>query len=211
MTPARGSGRAKRASASAPPDAGVIKAIGHPLRSQILEALNENEGSPAELARRFGEGVNLVAYHVGVLKKAGAIELVRTEPRRGSIEHYYRATVRPAFAEREWAKLSPDDRRAVRDVEVKRIVSDVRAAVAGTGLVNAKAHVSRTLLDLDRKGFEEVAALLSDVVDKLGEIEQRAAKRQSGKGRKPAAVATEVALLHFERAERPAGRGRRIN
>lgn len=211
MTPARGSGRAKRGTASAPPDAGVIKAIGHPLRSQILEALNEKEGSPAELARRFGEGVNLVAYHVGVLKKAAAIELVRTEPRRGSIEHYYRATVRPAFGEREWARLSPAERRAVRDVEVKRIVGDVRAAAAGTGLANPKAHVSRSLLDLDKKGFEEVAALLSDVVDQLGAIEQRAAKRRSGKGRKPAAVATEVALLHFERAERPAGRGRRIN
>ena len=96
-----------------PPDARVIKAIGHPLRWQMLEALNEGESSPAQLARRFGEPVNLVAYHMGILAKAGGVELVRTEPRRGSTEHYYRATMRPYFADREWARLPAETRRAV--------------------------------------------------------------------------------------------------
>ena len=32
-----------------------------------------------------------VAYHVRVLKKLGCIELVETLPRRGAVEHVYRA------------------------------------------------------------------------------------------------------------------------
>ena len=65
----------------------------------MLEALNEEDASPVQLARRFGEGVNLVAYHMRILADIGAVELVRTEPRRGSTEHFYRATKRPYFAD----------------------------------------------------------------------------------------------------------------
>ena len=77
MTPPGTNSRTKRRRSSlGPPDARVIKAIGHPLRWQMLEALNEGEGSPAQLARRFGEPVNLVAYHMGILAKAGGVEMV---------------------------------------------------------------------------------------------------------------------------------------
>jgi DNA-binding transcriptional ArsR family regulator len=151
MTPPRTAKRAKRGAAG-PPDARVIKAIGHPLRWQMLEALNEGEASPAQLARRFDEPVNLVAYHMGILAKAGGVELVRTEPRRGSTEHFYRANMRPFFADREWARLPSETRQAVLAVESKRIVNDIRAAAAGTGFDHPKAHVSWTPLDLDRQG-----------------------------------------------------------
>jgi DNA-binding transcriptional ArsR family regulator len=199
--------RSKRRSSLDPPDARVIKAIGHPLRWQMLEALNEGEASPAQLARRFDERVNLVAYHMRILLKSGAVELVRTEPRRGSTEHYYRAIMRPFFGDREWARLPVETRRAVLDVEVKRIVRDARAAAEGTGLDHPQAHVSWTPLDLDREGFKEVAALLGDVLEELAEIQARAAGRQAKKGTKrPAPLATEVAIMHFERQRRGAGR-----
>jgi DNA-binding transcriptional ArsR family regulator len=202
MTPPRTKTRAKRGGAG-PPDARVIKAIGHPLRWQMLEALNEGEASPAQLARRFGEPVNLVAYHMGILAKAGGVELVRTQPRRGSTEHFYRAIMRPFFADREWAKLPADTRRAVLAVETKRIVNDIRAAASGNGLDHPKAHVSWTPLELDKKGLEEVAELLGDVLDKLHDIQAGVKGRQAGNGgRKSEPLPTEVAMVHFERRER---------
>jgi DNA-binding transcriptional ArsR family regulator len=159
----------KRRRATGPPDARVIKAIGHPLRRAILVALNETQASPTQLARRFGEPVNLVAYHTGILAKAGAVELVHTEPRRGSTEHFYRATMRPFFEDREWAKLPLETRRAVFDQDIKRIVADVRQAV----------------------------------LDELLEIQGRVAGRQVKKGTDHRApVATEVAILQFERRDR---------
>ncbi len=201
--PSRTNSRSKRRSSLGPPDARVIKAIGHPLRWQMLEALNEGEASPAQLARRFGEPVNLVAYHMGILAKAGGVELVRTRPRRGSTEHYYRATMRPYFADREWARLPTETRRAVLAVETKRIVNDIRAAAAGTGLDHPKAHVSWTPLELDRQGYDEVADLLGGVLERLHDIQARAAGRQTEKkGKKPTALPTEVAIVHFERPKR---------
>lgn len=209
MTPPGTSSRTKRRRSSlGPPDVRVIKAIGHPLRWQMLEALNEGEASPAQLARRFGEPVNLVAYHMGILAKAGGVEMVRTEPRRGSTEHYYRATMRPYFADREWSRLPTETRRALLAVETKRIVNDIRAAAAGTGLDHPKAHVSWSPLELDRQGYDEVATLLSGVLDQLNDIQARSSVRQAEKGSKSTKkLSTEVAILHFERPKR-ARRGR---
>ena len=209
MTPPGTNTRTKRRRSSlGPPDVRVIKAIGHPLRWQMLEALNEGEASPAQLARRFGEPVNLVAYHMGILAKAGGVEMVRTEPRRGSTEHYYRATMRPYFADREWSRLPTETRRALLAVETKRIVNDIRAAAAGTGLDHPKAHVSWSPLELDREGYDEVATLLSGVLDQLNDIQARASVRQAEKGSKNnKKLSTEVAILHFERPKR-ARRGR---
>jgi DNA-binding transcriptional ArsR family regulator len=209
MTPPGTKSRTKRRRSSlGPPDVRVIKAIGHPLRWQMLEALNEGEASPAQLARRFGEPVNLVAYHMGILAKAGGVEMVRTEPRRGSTEHYYRATMRPYFADREWSRLPTETRRALLAVETKRIVNDIRAAAAGTGLDHPKAHVSWSPMELDREGYDEVATLLSGVLDQLNDIQARSSVRQAEKGSKNGKrLSTEVAILHFERPKR-ARRGR---
>jgi DNA-binding transcriptional ArsR family regulator len=197
----------KRRTATRPPDARVIKAIGHPLRWRMLEALNEGEASPSRLARRFGEPVNLVAYHMGILERAGAVELVRTEPRRGSMEHYYRAIMRPTFEDREWARLPLETRQAVLDTEVKKIVRDIRAAADAGGFDHPKAHVSWTILDLDDEGIDEVAALLARVVGELLDIRARVAGRQAeADGRSDALLATEVAMMHFERRRRRPGR-----
>ena len=202
--PSRTNNRSKRRRNSlGPPDVRVIKAIGHPLRWRMLEALNEGEASPAQLARRFGEPVNLVAYHMGILAKAGGVEMVRTEPRRGSTEHYYRATMRPYFADREWARLPTETRRTLMAVETKQMVNDIRAAAAGTGLDHPKAHVSRSPLELDREGYDEVATLLGGVLEQLHDIQARAAVRQADKAsKKQALLSTEVAIVHFERPKR---------
>jgi hypothetical protein len=193
----------KRRRKPGPPDARVIKAIGHPLRWKMLEALNEEDASPVQLARRFGEGVNLVAYHMRILAEVGAAELVRTEPRRGSTEHYYRATMRPYFADREWARLPLETRRAVFDADVGKIVKDARAALAHNGYDHPQAHVSWVPLSLDRTGMAEVAELLDGVLRELNEIQARVAGREVNKrGRKPEELSTEVAMLHFERRGR---------
>jgi DNA-binding transcriptional ArsR family regulator len=208
MTPPRTTRRPIRKTPG-PPDAQVIKAIGHPLRWQMLEALTEGEASPAQLARRFGEPVNLVAYHMGILAKAGGVELTRTEPRRGSTEHFYRATMRPYFGDREWARLPAETRRAVLAVESKRILNDIRAAAAGAGFDHPKAHVSWVPLELDAQGFEEVAELLDGVIDKLHDIQARVKGRGAkGTSKKAGPLATEVAMVHFERRDRRTRRAR---
>jgi DNA-binding transcriptional ArsR family regulator len=75
-------------------DQQVIKALVHPIRAQALAILNERTASPNEIAKELGQGVGHVSYHINVLQKCECIELVDTAPRRGAVEHYYRATSR---------------------------------------------------------------------------------------------------------------------
>ncbi len=76
-------------------DQGIITALGHPLRARILTALDAGEASPKELADALGENLGNVSYHVRTLARLELIELVRRTPRRGAIEHHYRARPRP--------------------------------------------------------------------------------------------------------------------
>lgn len=76
-------------------DARFAKALAHPLRARILEALADaGELSPNMAAEQLGEKLTNISYHFRMLLDLGAIELLRTEPRRGALEHYYRARVR---------------------------------------------------------------------------------------------------------------------
>ena len=73
-----------------PPDE-LMKALSHPLRRKILGRASQ-PFSPKQLARELGEPIGNVSYHVRILAEAGLIELVKTEPRRGAVEHFYRAS-----------------------------------------------------------------------------------------------------------------------
>lgn len=70
------------------------KALSHPLRAAILQRLGQRVESPGALAEELGAPLGVVSYHVRMLRDYGMVELVRTEPRRGALQHYYRATVR---------------------------------------------------------------------------------------------------------------------
>ena len=68
-------------------------------------------------------------------------------------------------------------------IETKRIVNDIRAAAAGTGLDHPKAHVSWSPLELDREGYDEVAELLGGVLEKLHDIQARVSRPAGREGR----------------------------
>jgi DNA-binding transcriptional ArsR family regulator len=69
-----------------------VKLASHPLRMRILTHLVTVIASPNEMAKMFGESLPLVSYHVRILREGSAVELVRTTPRRGAIEHHYALT-----------------------------------------------------------------------------------------------------------------------
>ena len=98
----------------------LVKSLAHELRAEILAILNERMASPNELAKELDEGLSQVSYHVKVLKDYGVIRLVKTEPRRGAVEHYYRAT----------SRALPDRSRLARAAQIRR-VGDERRPVPG--------------------------------------------------------------------------------
>src|ERR1700755_2252653 len=86
-------------------DERLLKAISHPLRHRLLGLLDDRVASPNELAHELALPLGRVSYHIRLLAELGAIELVRTEPRRGALEHYYRAVTRPWFSGEDWSRL----------------------------------------------------------------------------------------------------------
>lgn len=184
-------------------DPRLLKAFSHPLRQRILVALNERVASPSDLARDLGERLGNVSYHVKILLECDAIELVRTEPVRGAVEHFYRANTRVQLDDASWAMLPASVRREIFDKTLQEIWDHLTDAAGQGGLDDDRTHVSWMPLDLDDAGYEEAIELLAGTLDELIEIQARATGRaaQRNAADEPATEhRTEVAMIHFHRA-----------
>lgn len=91
--------------ASDPATNNLFVALAHPLRRCILRHMVEagDEISPRELAAKLDQPLSRLSYHIKVLVQCRAIELVGTEPVRGSTQHFYRAVV-----DAKWALMALD-------------------------------------------------------------------------------------------------------
>jgi DNA-binding transcriptional ArsR family regulator len=179
-------------------DEALLRAISHPLRHRLLGMLDGRTASPNQLARELDLPLGRVSYHIRLLADLGAIELVRTEPRRGALEHFYRAVTTVWFSEADWQKLPRSARRGILGQNLQHIFSSVTSAADGGGFDNQAAVVLRAPLELDVTGLEELSGLLKESIDRAREINLRAAERRSN-GTAEAAVSTELAILHYER------------
>jgi DNA-binding transcriptional ArsR family regulator len=156
----------------------MAKALAHPLRVQLLSLLNEGVASPNELAKKLDEPLTNVSYHVRMLHDLGCIELVETEPRRGALEHYYRAIVRPFFADKDWKRLPKNARGSISDA-VLQLVWDDSAEAIKTGLFDEREdrHLSRSVLCVDEEGWEALNELLVETLDQAMQIQADSASR----------------------------------
>jgi predicted ArsR family transcriptional regulator len=175
----------------------VAKAFAHPLRVQILIILNERVASPNLLAQELDQSLNLVAYHVRVLEKYDCIELVDTKQRRGATEHFYRATRRQFLSDAEWARMPESLRPGLSGAMLKSAFEDLEDAMrSGTLDEIPDRHLSRTPMVVDQKGWQDVAAVLSETLDRLLEIQTEASQRLAGGDE--AGVLSKVHMMHFK-------------
>jgi DNA-binding transcriptional ArsR family regulator len=184
-------------------DQRVVKALAHPLRVQILGLLEQQTASPSELAAELHVPLGNVSYHVRQLQSFGLIRLVRTTPRRGSIEHHYELVARPDITDQAWDGLPDIVKHAMIGAALAplgRMVND--AAVAG-GFSRREAHLSRTALTLDDEGWGEVSELLVGMFDKLAAIEHDSIERLAGGETEPSH--STVVLMNFESPPVPEG------
>jgi DNA-binding transcriptional ArsR family regulator len=178
-------------------DPRIAKALSHPMRARILGILNERVASPNEIAEQIEERLPNVSYHVRALLDLGCIELVSTAQRRGAIEHYYRAVVRPFFSDRDWKRLPRSGRSAISDVALQIIWEDVSEAIeGGTFEGRSDRHLSHQALELDEEGWRDMTRLLAGVlaeVEKIGTASAARLKKSGDDG-----ISTRAVLMHFE-------------
>jgi DNA-binding transcriptional ArsR family regulator len=175
----------------------LAKALAHPLRVRILSSLHKGISSPNQLAQELGEPLGNVSYHVKTLLEYDCVELVKTEPRRGAVEHFYRATDRAFLSDSDWAKIPASARKGISGSILESIGQSATEAMAeGTLDARSDSHLSDTPLQLDKQGWKELNKVLSETVDKATAIQKEATKRM-GKD-KDKAVQTKLAIMHFE-------------
>jgi DNA-binding transcriptional ArsR family regulator len=178
-------------------DPRIAKALSHPMRARILVILNERVASPNEIAETIDERLPNVSYHVRALLELGCIELVDTAQRRGAIEHYYRAVIRPFFSDRDWKRIPRSARQAISDTALEIVWADVSDAVnAGTFDARPDRYLTHSPMVLDEQGWREMSAVMAKAFAEAEKVKSRSAGRlmQSEED----GVPTRVVLMQFE-------------
>jgi DNA-binding transcriptional ArsR family regulator len=176
----------------------LAKALAHPLRVRILSSLHKGISSPNQLAQELGEPLGNVSYHVKTLLEYDCVELVKTEPRRGAVEHFYRATDRAFLSDSDWAKIPASARKGISGSILESIGQSATEAMAeGTIESRSDSHLSDTPLLLDKQGWKDLNKVLGDAVKQASQIQKEAAKRLGDK-KKTDGIATKLAIMHFE-------------
>lgn len=182
-------------------DQRLVKAIGHPLRARLLTILNERVASPNELAKETGEPLGNVSYHVRLLADLECVELVKTEPRRGAVEHYYQATIAPWFDKDSWAQLPASVRSGTNSTSLSIIIDEaVTAMKDGAFDSRADNHLSRATLMLDDEGWEELAGLMDGLLERALQLKAESANRAVEANTEDELIPCTVVLMHFPTA-----------
>lgn len=158
-------------------DGAVVKALNHPLRVEILDLLcREGSRSPVEMSKLLDQGLSSISYHVKVLfEKCGLLELTDEVPKRGAVEHFYRAKP-AAFIGRAARAATAFDRDHADERDV----------------------VSWLPVSVDEKGRTEVVAILSEAFRALGRIEKESRARVDESGEEPTELIAGVAAFQAE-------------
>ena len=176
-------------------DPRIIKALTHPLRIQILAALDERTASPSELADELNAPLGNVSYHVRQLAGLGLIKLVKRTPRRGAIEHHYKAVGRPQITDDAWAGTPATVKDAVVGAALGDVGTAVTAAAASGGFSRPDSHLTRTQVKLDDRGWKDLDKELGAALKRIEKIADDAGKRLAKAGGDAAQDATIVMML----------------
>jgi DNA-binding transcriptional ArsR family regulator len=155
----------------------LVRGLAHPLRARMLSVLLEREASPKELADEFEIPLANVAYHIQVLRKLKLIRLVRKTPRRGAVEHHYKADKGAHIGNAVWGETPGLVKETMVAAALDEIGRDVGDAASTGGFECEDMHLSRSRLLLDQKAWDELSGLLEHAMDRGHELEKEAARR----------------------------------
>lgn len=170
-------------------DPRLIKALAHPLRVRILSILETRDmASPNEMADELNVSLGVMSYHVRRLHALGFLELVKRTPRRGAIEHHYRAKARPHVTDEGWAETPSIVKRAMVGASLQQITGFINTAAAQGGFDRGDAHLSRTVVALDEQGWKQLAGELARLMERVDELQDESLERVKASGEDADAV-----------------------
>lgn len=186
-----------------------LRAGWHPLQLRALVILTERVASPKEIAIELGltkARAGVVSQHVRELEKAGFVEEVRAEPRRGTVEHYFRVVEQPVVTDEEAAQWTEDERDEFSRYIISCIAKDFGMATEyGTldGDDHVDRHLSRTPLHLDRQGFADLIEAHRQSFHRSLEIQEESDQRRAVSGEEGLPFSSVHATIPMPMVEMP--------
>jgi DNA-binding transcriptional ArsR family regulator len=146
-------------------DQDLVRALSHPMRVQILEALQGRTASPTELAKEFRESLGVVSYHANALLELECIEQVRTQPKRGTVEHFYTVRPRSFIGHQDWRRAPVSVRGGVTDEAIRTFVGKVGAAI-DADTIDSRDDTTLNWMPMmvDEEGWRDVAEILDQAL-----------------------------------------------
>jgi DNA-binding transcriptional ArsR family regulator len=159
----------------------LVRALAHPIRVRILEALQGRTASPTQLAKEFGESLGVVSYHTNALYEVDCVEQVRTQPKRGTIEHFYTARPRSFIGDQDW-RLVPGTILPAVTSEALRTFADKVADAFEAGTIDGREDTVLHWMEMlvDERGRREGAAVLEAAIERLDRIAAESRERLGG-------------------------------
>lgn len=199
-------GKESKGSFGRPAHEQLVKGLSHRLRAECLTMLAERVASPRELAEALDEDLSNVSYHVRVLNELGLIELVKEEPVRGAVAHFYKAVERPLFSAAEAEQMPVEVQKAFSAHSWDRLIEDATEAIE-SGTFNSRPdwNLTRTTLLLDSKGFARLSKAMDELLEMVFEEQAASAARRSKSSEEPIRATAATAL--FVMPDRKEARG----
>lgn len=159
----------------------LIKALSFPLRARIFRIISEREASPSEIAREMDHDLSNTCHHINVLVELGCAKEVRTEQRRGFIEHFYRAIEKPWVDGTEWDGTPKEIRQSFLGEIVEMEIADRRAALEG-GTIGGDSNfvLARDRYLVDEEGYTRIREIMDQALKDVAEEEGKSAERRAG-------------------------------
>ncbi|MDX6654231.1 MAG: hypothetical protein QOH18_941 [Solirubrobacterales bacterium] len=176
-------------------DQNLVKALAHPMRVRILEALQGRTASPTELAREFRESLGVVSYHTNALLEVDCIEQVGTRPKRGTIEHFYTARPRSFIGHQDWRRAPLSVRAGVTSEALRTFAAKIGESIDADTIDGREDTTLNWMpITVDEQGWRETAEILDRALRELQTVATTSRERLGGE----AGIPVVTGLAAFE-------------
>jgi predicted transcriptional regulator len=150
---------------------------------KVLTVLAERAASPKEIGEILGLKTPTVSHHVRKLLRLGMVELIEEKDVGGTMQHTYRAVIRPLVVTKEWEKLDIQERERYSIWIVQLILIDASKSFASNYFdIYTDNHLSRTPMIVDRQGLSEVSEIQTRALNQIIETQAVIADRMAREG-----------------------------
>lgn len=148
--------------------AAALEALASPVRQEVMSELGDREGTVKELAARLGRSRQALHFHIGVLERAGLVEVAGERGEGREKERVYRRV--PGATDLRARRLDRRERaaaaraaKAMLRMTQREVARTIEEETIGPGLpavaMRAKARLDRASLARFNELLQELAGL----------------------------------------------------